>query len=107
MHGRQNLIRPEHKEEIHKYITGIVTRQGQKLLAIHALPDHVRILIGLKPGMDAARARQLVGAMPPRWGFKSYGMVAGYTRVAPTALAGLQVARACGAGGSSVGATCL
>ena len=25
--GRQNLIRPERKEELHKYITGIVTRQ--------------------------------------------------------------------------------
>ena len=49
MHGRQNLIRPEHKEEIHKYITGIVTRHDQKLLAIHAMPDHVHILIGLKP----------------------------------------------------------
>jgi len=51
VHGRQNLIRPEHKEEIHKYITGIVTRHDQKLLAIHAMPDHVHILIGLKPSM--------------------------------------------------------
>ena len=49
--GRQNLIRPERKEELHKYITGIVTRQGQKLLAIHCMPDHTHILIGLKPNM--------------------------------------------------------
>jgi putative transposase len=49
--GRQNLIRPERKEELHKYITGIVTRQGQKLLAIHAMPDHIHILVGLKPAM--------------------------------------------------------
>ena len=47
--GRQNLIRPERKEELHKYITGIVTRQGQKLIAIHCMPDHTHILIGLKP----------------------------------------------------------
>jgi putative transposase len=49
--GRQNLIRPEHKVELHKYITGIVTRHGQKLLAIHAMPDHVHILVGLKPNV--------------------------------------------------------
>jgi putative transposase len=49
--GRQNLIRPERKEELHKYITGIITRQGQKLLAIHCMPDHTHILIGLKPSM--------------------------------------------------------
>src|SRR5213593_2598806 len=49
--GRQNLIRPERKEELHKYITGIVTRQGQKLIAIHSMPDHVHLLIGLKPDM--------------------------------------------------------
>ena len=24
--GRQNLVRPEHKEELHKYITGIITQ---------------------------------------------------------------------------------
>jgi putative transposase len=47
--GRQNLIRPERKEELHKYITGIVTRQRQKLIAIHAMPDHAHVLIGMKP----------------------------------------------------------
>jgi putative transposase len=49
--GRQNLIAPERKEELHKYITGIVTRQGQKLIAVHCMPDHTHVLIGLKPNM--------------------------------------------------------
>jgi REP element-mobilizing transposase RayT len=48
---RQNLIRPERKEELQKYITGIVTRQGQKLIAIHCMPDHTHVLLGLKPNM--------------------------------------------------------
>src|SRR5687768_6641058 len=47
--GRQNLIAPDRKEELHRYITGIITRQNQKLLAIHCMPDHTHILIGLKP----------------------------------------------------------
>ena len=49
--GRQNLITPERKEELQKYINGIVTRQGQKLLAIHCMPDHTHLLLGMKPNI--------------------------------------------------------
>jgi len=48
---RQNLILAERKEELHKYMTDIVTRQGQKLLAIHCMPDHAHVLVGLRPDM--------------------------------------------------------
>jgi len=47
--GRQNLINQEHKEELHKYITGIVKNDGQKLLEINVMPDHTHILVGLEP----------------------------------------------------------
>jgi REP element-mobilizing transposase RayT len=47
--GRQNLIRKEYKEEIHKYITGILKNKKQKLLAINCMPDHTHIFAGLKP----------------------------------------------------------
>ena len=48
---RQSLIHPEHNDEIQKYITGIVTNQGQKLIAINNMPDHMHILIGQKPSI--------------------------------------------------------
>ncbi len=51
---RQSLIKPEFKEDLYKYITGIVRNQGQKLIAINGMPDHVHILIGLKPAMALA-----------------------------------------------------
>lgn len=47
--GRLNLISPKWKDELYKYITGIITNDGQKLIAINGMPDHVHILIGLKP----------------------------------------------------------
>jgi len=49
--GGQNLILPAHKEEIHKYITGIVRNQKQKLIAIDGMPDHLHVLVGLTPNM--------------------------------------------------------
>ena len=45
--NRQSLIRPEFKEDLYKYITGIVKNQGQKLIAINGVADHVHLLIGL------------------------------------------------------------
>jgi len=52
--NRQSLITPNFKEDLYKYITGIVKNQGQKLIAINGMPDHVHILIGLKPAMALA-----------------------------------------------------
>ena len=49
--GRQNLIPKEHKEELHKYITGIVQNKKQKLIAINCMPDHSHIFIGMKPSI--------------------------------------------------------
>jgi REP element-mobilizing transposase RayT len=47
--GRQNLIPPEHHDELQKFITGIVSAQKQKLIAINNMPDHLHLLIGLRP----------------------------------------------------------
>ncbi|MFH6986365.1 IS200/IS605 family transposase [Flavobacterium collinsii] len=47
--GRQNLISKNWKAEIYKYITGIISNKGQKLITINGMPDHIHILIGLKP----------------------------------------------------------
>jgi REP element-mobilizing transposase RayT len=49
--GRQSLIRKENKEELHKYITGIVRNKKQKMLAINSMPDHTHIFIGMKPNI--------------------------------------------------------
>jgi len=49
--GRQNLIKNEHKEELHKYITGVIKKKNQKLIVINCMPDHTHIFIGLKPNI--------------------------------------------------------
>ena len=47
--GRQSLIAKENKEELHKYITGLVQNRKAKMLAIHCMPDHIHIFVGFKP----------------------------------------------------------
>lgn len=44
--NRDSLIKKEWKNELEKYITGIVQENKHKLLAIGSMPDHIHILIG-------------------------------------------------------------
>jgi REP element-mobilizing transposase RayT len=46
---RMNLISKDWKGELYQYITGIVKGEGQKLIAINGMPDHIHILLGIKP----------------------------------------------------------
>ena len=60
--GRESLIKPTFKEDLYKYIAGIVRNQQQKLIAINGTPDHIHILIGLRPAMALAALVQEIKA---------------------------------------------
>jgi putative transposase len=47
--GRRSLIGEKNREELQKYITGVVQNREQKILAIYCNPDHTHIFIGMKP----------------------------------------------------------
>ena len=50
--SRENLISSKNREELEKYICGIIENKGQKMLAIFAMPDHIHILVGMKPNIS-------------------------------------------------------
>ncbi|MBX2944567.1 MAG: IS200/IS605 family transposase [Cyclobacteriaceae bacterium] len=47
--GRLNLIHEKNREELEKYTAGIISNLNQKLYAIYCMPDHVHILVSIKP----------------------------------------------------------
>ncbi len=49
--GRHNLIGRSWKDELNKYISGIITNKGQKSIIVNGMPDHIHAFIGLKPSM--------------------------------------------------------
>ena len=51
---RRSLIPKEHKEELHKYISGLVQRRNAKMLAIHCMPDHIHLFVGFRPTISIA-----------------------------------------------------
>ena len=46
---RDRLIHSSFKDELMKYITGIIQNKGNKLLAINTMPDHGHLFLGLNP----------------------------------------------------------
>lgn len=48
---RYALITEQSREEIQKYITGIIAHNKCKLYAIYANPDHVHLLIAIPPSI--------------------------------------------------------
>ena len=49
--GRENLIKNEWRDELYKYITGIVKNHEQKLIVIGGVSNHIHILLGIKPNI--------------------------------------------------------
>ena len=47
--NRMGLIKKEWKDDLYKYITGIISNKGHKLLAIGGVSDHIHILVSMSP----------------------------------------------------------
>jgi REP element-mobilizing transposase RayT len=47
--GRQNFIKEDFREELQKYMAGIISNKRQKVYAIYCMPDHTHIFVSIKP----------------------------------------------------------
>ena len=65
--NRKSLIKIEWKDELYKYITGIIQNQGHKLLIINGMPDHIHILIGLRPVQSLSELMQDIKGCSSKW----------------------------------------
>jgi putative transposase len=49
--GRENLISNSWKNELYKYVAGIIKGKGQKPIIINGMPDHTHVFMGLQPSV--------------------------------------------------------
>jgi putative transposase len=47
--GRESLIAKEYKDEVWKYMGGIIKGKGQKPIIVSGMADHVHVFVGIKP----------------------------------------------------------
>jgi putative transposase len=64
---RAALIDKSWKDELHKYISAIIQNEEHKLLQINSMPDHIHILIGLKPTQTISSLVQKVKTESSKW----------------------------------------
>jgi REP element-mobilizing transposase RayT len=64
---RDSIILSNFKDELYKYITGIVQNNKHKLLAINGMPDHIHILFGFRPSQSLSDLMQDIKGASSRW----------------------------------------
>jgi REP element-mobilizing transposase RayT len=65
--GRKCLIDKEWKDELYKYVTGIIHNYGHKVLQINGMPDHVHVLFGFRPTQSLSELMQQVKQDSSAW----------------------------------------
>ena len=65
--GRENCVSNKWKDELYKYICGIVNNNNQKVYAINGMPDHIHILISIKPNCLISDLIRDIKASSSKW----------------------------------------
>ncbi len=65
--NRENIITKEWRDNLHQYISGIITNKGAKSLAVGGWKDHVHILFGLPVTISLADFIGAVKANSSKW----------------------------------------
>lgn len=64
---RGRVVHNSGKHKLYKYITGIVQNNGHKLIAINGMPDHIHMLIGMRPTQSLSELMQDVKRCSSKW----------------------------------------
>ena len=65
--NRECIIGNLWKDELYKYITGIIQNNNHKLLAINGMPDHIHIFFGMKPTQSLSELIQMIKGDSSKW----------------------------------------
>jgi REP element-mobilizing transposase RayT len=64
---RKALIHSELKERLHQYLTGMIQNNDHKMLQINSMPDHIHMLIGLRPLQSLSSLVQNIKNESSKW----------------------------------------
>ncbi len=64
---RRCLIANEWKDELYKYMTGIIQMHDHKVIAINGMLDHIHIFIGMKPAQSLSQLLQYIKGSSAKW----------------------------------------
>lgn len=65
--GRTNLISNTWKEEMYKYVSGLISAKKQKPMAINGMQDHVHLLVGFNPDCSISDLVRDIKSNASKW----------------------------------------
>ena len=65
--NRECIINPEWKNDLYKYIKGIIQNNNHKVLAINGMPDHLHVLFGMRPTQSLSDLLQDIKGGSSKW----------------------------------------
>lgn len=65
--NRECLISKSWKDELYKYISGIVQNNKHKLISINGMPDHIHLLFGFRPSQSLSDLMQDIKGNSSKW----------------------------------------
>lgn len=65
--NRSSLINPLWEGELYKYITGVIQNRNHKLLQINGMPDHIHLLIGMRPTQSLSELMKIIKGESAKW----------------------------------------
>jgi putative transposase len=70
--GRHPLILPEIKNRLYGYIRQIANDEGSKIIVMNGMPDHIHILLGIKPNMNLSDLIRQIKTTSSKWVQKTF-----------------------------------
>jgi putative transposase len=64
---RVSLIHATWKDELYKYMTGIVQEHKHKMIIVNGMPDHIHMLIGMRPIQSLSDLMQDIKGSSSAW----------------------------------------
>jgi REP element-mobilizing transposase RayT len=74
--NRISLIHNEWKDRLYEYITGIVQANKHKMIIVNGMPDHLHIVVGMRPTQSVSDLLQNIKGSSSKW-INDKGLVKG------------------------------
>ncbi len=65
--NRESLIEKTWKDELYKYFTGIIQNAGHKLIIANGMPDHVHVVMGMRPTQSLSELMKHLKGDSSKW----------------------------------------
>ena len=65
--GRENIIATNFRDRLHEYISGIITGNKQKPLAVNGWKDHVHTFFGMEPSLSISDLVRDIKSGSSKW----------------------------------------